>query len=450
MNGTVFENICQMALKTWMQQSETSVYWIGGVPRDQVLGVHALSLDFDLTVVGNAIDAAHELCAFDSRFQVINTFPDFATAQVTFTDRHPEAGSSGSVSVDLASTRTETYAICGALPTVTHVGVSLLEDAYRRDFTLNTLALDAHGNLIDPTGRGLADCQARRLEVTYDTSFQDDPTRILRGFGLASRLNLTFSPHTEALIQAFLEQSPSLYSGGGDRVRTALLKWFQAPESSQKHHLMSRWLEWGGLSLWDARLFQDERHPFAPEWYETLLVFDQSHLLMPAHRAMIYWLSLLVQTPRVRHEGLLEKLEARRKERQAFEGLRNLLSGTFDAPLEQAWTSALTPLNKPEAIVSLIEQVPFAAFLSWLTLMPLEHRMPDWQTVWPMVLERYLKEWASVESPLSPRALMAAGIPQGSEISSAQSALRQAKLRGEISSASEALVWLNHYGLEPF
>ncbi|MEB3205986.1 MAG: hypothetical protein VKK59_01390 [Vampirovibrionales bacterium] len=447
MNGTVFENICHMALKTWMQQAQTPVYWIGGLPRDQVLGVPASSLDFDVTVVGNAMDAAHELCAFDARFQVIDTFPQFATAQVNFTDRHPETGSIGSVSVDLASTRTETYAFCGALPTVTRVGVSLLEDAYRRDFTLNTLAVDADGTLIDPTGRGLPDCQAHRLEVTYDTSFQDDPTRILRGFGLASRLNLTFSPHTEALIQAFLAQSPSLYPGGGDRVRRALLKWFQVPESSHKHHLMACWLDWGGLSLWDARLCQEKRKFFAPEWYETLLVFDQSHLLTAAHRTMIYWLSLLAQTPLVRHDGLLEKFEARREERQAFQGLRHLLSAASDTPLDQAWTRALTPINKPADIVSLIEQAPFAAFLSWLALLPLEHRIPDWQTVWPMVLERYQNQWASVGSPLTPRALMAAGLPQGSGISRAQVALRQAALRGEISSASEALVWLNQYVL---
>jgi tRNA nucleotidyltransferase (CCA-adding enzyme) len=407
-------------------------------------------VDFDLTVLGNAIEAAHTLCAFDVRFRLLATFPEFGTAQVSFKD---EDGLFESI--DLASTRQETYANCGSLPTVTYLGVSLLDDAQRRDFTLNTLALDVHGNLIDPTGEGLSACQARRLDVLYDQTFQDDPTRILRGFGLASRLNMTFSPHTETLIRTFLTESASIYSGGGDRVRTALLKWFQTPETAHKHELLKRWLLWGGLSLWDARIPHPEDISLPPEWFEILSVLDREGLLTPDHRALIYWLSLWAQTPLSCHEGLLEKLEARRDERQAAQALLTLMN---DNAFISQWTNAI-PQEDPVAIVSLIEQVPFVAFVTWLALMPASEREPTpepsrrdvdrvsscWQTHWAKVLKRYLHEWADVQSPLTPRQLMAAGIPEGPEIMRLQSALRHARLRGEILNESEALAWLNRF-----
>ncbi len=58
------------------------------------------------------------------------------------------------------------------------------EDAERRDFTINTLLADAQGNIYDPTGKGLADLDARRVVFVGDpvTRIQEDYLRILRFF----------------------------------------------------------------------------------------------------------------------------------------------------------------------------------------------------------------------------------------------------------------------------
>jgi tRNA nucleotidyltransferase (CCA-adding enzyme) len=86
----------------------------------------------------------------------------------------------------------------------------LRDDLLRRDFTVNTLALDlgqaSYGRLTDLCD-GVADLRCGLLRVLHDRSFLDDPTRILRGARLAARLGLTLEPHTAALLAAALAQN---------------------------------------------------------------------------------------------------------------------------------------------------------------------------------------------------------------------------------------------------
>lgn len=72
--------------------------------------------------------------------------------------------------------------------------------AARRDFTINAIAVDPFtGNLIDPHG-GQADLRARVLRHT-SAAFAEDPLRVLRGFQLAARFDLTLAPETAALCR---------------------------------------------------------------------------------------------------------------------------------------------------------------------------------------------------------------------------------------------------------
>jgi tRNA nucleotidyltransferase (CCA-adding enzyme) len=87
-----------------------------------------------------------------------------------------------------------------------HPGVSLEEDLARRDLTINAIARDDDGRLIDPYG-GQADLEARVLRHV-SPAFAEDPLRVLRVARFAARLasfNFTVHPETLALMRGITE-----------------------------------------------------------------------------------------------------------------------------------------------------------------------------------------------------------------------------------------------------
>jgi tRNA nucleotidyltransferase (CCA-adding enzyme) len=81
--------------------------------------------------------------------------------------------------------------------------VTLEQDLLRRDFTINAIAEDADGNIIDPYG-GQADLKAGVLRHVSD-AFAEDPVRILRGARFAARFGFTFAPETLALMRTMVD-----------------------------------------------------------------------------------------------------------------------------------------------------------------------------------------------------------------------------------------------------
>ncbi|MBN2644141.1 MAG: CBS domain-containing protein [Desulfuromonadaceae bacterium] len=166
------------------------IYAVGGSVRDLVL--NKPNLDVDVVVEGNAIRFAHELeQRFDCR---VRAHEKFVTAVVIFAD---------GFKLDLASTRTEYYLEPGALPTVEEASLKL--DLYRRDFTINTLALslnqDSYGELIDYFG-AQRDLRDGAIRVLHNLSFVEDPTRILRAVRFEQRLGFSLGLHTEHLLRS--------------------------------------------------------------------------------------------------------------------------------------------------------------------------------------------------------------------------------------------------------
>jgi tRNA nucleotidyltransferase (CCA-adding enzyme) len=161
------------------------VYLVGGGVRDLLLG--GAPVDLDLVVDG-------ELDAVTARLGTPARAHDrFETGTLVF----------DGVTYDIARARRETYAHPGALPTVEPAPIEV--DLLRRDFTVNTLALGlggaTRGRLLEAPG-GLEDLGARRLRVLHDSSFIDDPTRLLRLARYAGRLGFAVEPRTRALAKA--------------------------------------------------------------------------------------------------------------------------------------------------------------------------------------------------------------------------------------------------------
>lgn len=164
---------------------ELEVYLVGGAVRDQLLG--RPEGDRDWVVVG----ATPEDMRARGFQQVGRDFPVFL---------HPETRE------EYALARTERKVAPGYLGFQVHAApdVTLEEDLRRRDLTINAIARDAHGRLIDPWG-GLEDLNRRLLRHVSD-AFSEDPLRVLRLARFAARLpEFTVAPETEALCRRIVD-----------------------------------------------------------------------------------------------------------------------------------------------------------------------------------------------------------------------------------------------------
>ncbi len=108
----------------------------------------------------------------------------------------------GSLWLDIATARTEFYPYPAANPEVE--ASSIRQDLYRRDFTINALAVrlgtPRSGELLDFFG-GLLDLEGKQIRVLHANSFIEDPTRIYRAVRFAVRLGFTIEPQTEGYIR---------------------------------------------------------------------------------------------------------------------------------------------------------------------------------------------------------------------------------------------------------
>uniref|UniRef100_UPI001D142B56 CBS domain-containing protein n=1 Tax=Microcoleus sp. LEGE 07076 TaxID=915322 RepID=UPI001D142B56 len=177
-------------------------------PKNQLAADGKLALtDIDLVVDGNcaARGAGVELAASlqklypDSRLDVHG---EFQTAALLW---HKDSAF-GSLWLDIATARTEFYAYPAANPEVE--ASSIRQDLYRRDFTINALAVRLGvpncGELLDFFG-GLLDLEARQIRVLHANSFIEDPTRIYRAVRFAVRLGFVIESQTEGYIRHALE-----------------------------------------------------------------------------------------------------------------------------------------------------------------------------------------------------------------------------------------------------
>lgn len=171
-----------------LENHHGKTYLVGGAVRDQLLSRKIIERDY--VVVGSTIEQMLA-CGFS---QVGKDFPVFL---------HPKTKE------EYALARTEkkqghgyTGFICHASPEIT-----LEEDLQRRDLTVNAMALDANGNLIDPYG-GQQDLSAKILRHV-SSAFSEDPLRVLRVARFAARYHYLGFTVAEETLQLMREISES-------------------------------------------------------------------------------------------------------------------------------------------------------------------------------------------------------------------------------------------------
>ncbi len=161
----------------------SKIYCVGGAVRDQLLGLPVQ--DRDWVVVGSTPEQMVEL-----GFKPVGSdFPVFL---------HPVTHE------EYALARTERKVAQGykGFNVYASPEVTLEQDLLRRDFTINAIAQDSDGNLIDPYD-GQSDLKAGVLRHVSD-AFSEDPVRILRAARFVARFGFSIAPETMALMSSIV------------------------------------------------------------------------------------------------------------------------------------------------------------------------------------------------------------------------------------------------------
>ncbi|MEL6262179.1 MAG: CCA tRNA nucleotidyltransferase [Cyanobacteria bacterium J06626_6] len=168
------------------------VYLVGGSVRDQLLQREAAYLDLDFVLPVDAVTTAFELSkAYGAGFVVLDEARQIA--RVVFDQ----------VTVDFAQQQGESIEI----------------DLHRRDFTVNAIAYDPRDRtLIDPLG-GEADLKAKEVRMVSFENLLADPLRLMRAYRQAAQLGFTVSPDTQTAIG---QLAPKLQAVSIERVRSEL------------------------------------------------------------------------------------------------------------------------------------------------------------------------------------------------------------------------------------
>jgi len=254
-----------------------NAYLVGGSVRDLLRGEE--NLDLDIVIEGDGIAFAR---AFGEKLHAkVRTHQKFGTAQI-FADR---------TKLDVATARTEYYESPASLPKVETS--SIKKDLYRRDFTINTLAVKLNlrdfGLLIDFFG-GQRDLREKSIRVLHNLSFVEDPTRAFRAVRFAERFGFKISKHTENLIKSTIEMN--LFSMlSGPRLYEELRLSFHETEPAKTLKKLS---DYGLLKVIHPNLaFTEELEATLRSMQETLSWFNLLFLEEKPDKGIFYLMSLL-------------------------------------------------------------------------------------------------------------------------------------------------------------
>jgi tRNA nucleotidyltransferase (CCA-adding enzyme) len=381
-------------------------FLVGGMVRDLLLG--RANEDVDLVVEGDGILFAEALAAALGGRS--HPHAPFLTAIVTLPDGHR---------VDVASARTEFYRTPAALP---EVETSLIrQDLYRRDFTINALAValagERHGELVDFFG-GRKDIQRKEIRVLHSLSFIDDPTRAIRAIRYARRLGFAVAPDTQNLI-ATAVQERVFDRLSGQRLRRELELLLEQTHPTPSLSLLA---ELGLLPVIVPDLrWSEELRSFLLEVEGQVAWYQLERLGPPPESWFLFLGALVLRAPAGAELRLGQRLqlagELKRRMAALPAGVEGVRMAARDASLAPSQRLGRVEGQPPEVLLLAMADVELAA----------RRRLAD-----------AIQTAVRLQPPVSGAQLLALGVPPGPHIGAAIRRARDAVVDGEIGPA-EAL-----------
>ncbi|MFC2040065.1 CCA tRNA nucleotidyltransferase [Chloroflexota bacterium] len=199
-----------------------TAFLVGGMVRDMVLG--RATADADITLNTNVFSVAKRL-AMVLGGKPVTMDAENGTVRIVL----PDSGNY----IDITTMRGDIH-----------------EDIYRRDFTINALAVPLENisrkngalavfdtsAIIDPSG-GMADLENKILRAVSHEAFRQDAARLLRAVRLTAEYGLKITPETKQLIR---RDAPLAANIAGERTREELLRLFSLPEAGEAAKLLDQ------------------------------------------------------------------------------------------------------------------------------------------------------------------------------------------------------------------
>ncbi len=403
------------------RRSGIPAYLVGGLVRDLLL--ERENRDLDVVAEGDGPGFARLLA--EELGGRVRVHPAFLTAVVV--DRE-------GFHVDVATARSEFYRAPAALPEVQ--GSAIRQDLYRRDFTVNTLAIrlgpgepgeesgapaERAPELLDYFG-GRRDLRERTLRVLHSLSFLDDPTRALRAVRLSLRLGFQIAPETLRLLGVALAEG-AFERLSGARLREELI--LLLDDAGLALRGLDRLAELGllavlhpALALDDAARDRLQRARAALDWYR--LEGEGLAAPPPVRPWRLFMAALAAGLPPAALAALADRLDLAGDDRRLLLGAaeraaaaRRRIARPGIAPHEV--DAALGSLSGEELLLTMA--AGGEAERAWV--------------------RRYLCELRPLALAIRGADLVAAGVAPGPEVGRALAAARRARLDGEIGAGEE-------------
>ena len=193
-----------------LENNNFEAYIIGGYVRDKLLGIKS----YDVDIITNALPK--------DLIEIFNSASRRTTLYGTMTLE------SGNYHFDIATYRKE-LSYSGRKPDKIEYIKNLDEDVLRRDFTINTIAMDFKGKVVDLLG-GVKDLNDRVVRSVGDANYKlkEDPLRILRAIRFSTVLNFTLD---EELEKAIINNKELVKDIPLERIKEELSKMFASSNS---------------------------------------------------------------------------------------------------------------------------------------------------------------------------------------------------------------------------
>lgn len=410
----------------WADEQGLPLYLVGGVVRDLLL--HRQNWDLDLTVEGDGIAFAR-LVADRCRAGIV-TFERFATARLVLPN-----GSK----IDLATTRRESYVQPAALPDVEPA--SLKDDLYRRDFTINAMAIQLNGAqfgfLHDPYG-GQRDLMAKTIRVLHEGSFVDDPTRIFRAVRFAQRFGFRLEPATRRLLKQ-AAATKLIAQLSGPRLCNELFLLFGEREPAQSIDALER------LRLWrfvHPRLrYQAMGRRLVSTLPRAFTWWARQQPKQEIERPLVYLMALLSHSSRTVLESASQRLQLSARQAAAVKWAGRLTDDVARLLLQR---NAITPsrvyrrlIDMPDDAIVLILAKGFAS----------QDRAGARRLVERVA--RFLKQDRRVTTLLDGEDLKGLGLKPGPQFKTILTRLLEARIDGRVRSEEAERAFVRHIAGRP-
>ena len=390
-------------------------YVVGGFVRD--LFLYRVNEDIDIVIEGDGIAFAKKYASIAGAR--IHSYKKFGTAVIIFPD---------GFKIDVASARMEYYKFPAALPTVEMSSIKL--DLFRRDFTVNTLAIqlspDRFGLLID-FFTAQKDIKEKTIRILHNLSFVEDPTRVFRAIRFEKRFGFSIGKLTSGLIENAVKMDFFKRLSGG----RVFSEFRQILEEENPTPAIIRLNDYNLLSVVHASITLD--YDLIPLFNSVKKVLSWHDLLFLEDSCMkwaVYFLALIRSGDRKMTDEICARFELAPRYRRIFCVER------FEADRCLFWLERNLPVTN---------SVLYNKLLGFKTELLLYMMAATKKEIVKRSISNYFTHLRYVHTVISGKDLKKMGLEPGPVFREILQAVLKAKLNGKLKTKSDELDFVHKY-----